>query len=252
MLPLANYSTVNKNNSEISSAHESADTSSNIESLPTSHGQYNTGRWSKEEKSKFVQGMKKYGKKWSLIQKYIQTRNVTQIRSHAQKHFQREKGNSSDESFKTTEETPSCPGKVENVPQSKEGIIGAVFYEIQKLYSILREEIMKNQSLMAIWKLYEVFESMFEKAKLLAHTLRPLDSTNLKKLASVAEIIDNLRIWIMRARSEHEEYKKFGYIYSAYVKSNVASPSQFSFFSLLKHKPHTVKINSVGFQPYKK
>jgi SHAQKYF class myb-like DNA-binding protein len=252
MLPLTYCSKENKTSSENSSAHDSAETTSNMETPPGNYRHYNTGRWTSEEKSKFSQGIKKYGKKWSLIQKYIQTRNVTQIRSHAQKHFQSGKDSASDESHKTFDDCHECEGEVEKVPQDKEKIMGSVFNDIERLYAILKEEITKNQSLHNIWQLYDLFEIMFEKAKLLGHTLRPLDSISLKKLASVAEIIDNLRGWLKRAQEEHEEYKKFQYIYSAFVRSNVASPSQFSFFSMLKSKPQAVKISSVGFQPYKK
>lgn len=42
-------------------------------------------RWSKEEQKKFAQAILKYGINWKKIQEYVGTRNMTQIRSHAQK-----------------------------------------------------------------------------------------------------------------------------------------------------------------------
>ena len=38
----------------------------------------------------FLEGLKKYGKRWKLISDYIRTRSVVQIRSHAQKFFKRQ------------------------------------------------------------------------------------------------------------------------------------------------------------------
>lgn len=47
------------------------------------------GRWTKEEHDKFVDGLKKYGKNWKLIEDFVDTRSGSQIRSHAQKFFSR-------------------------------------------------------------------------------------------------------------------------------------------------------------------
>lgn len=50
------------------------------------------GRWTNEEHNKFLEGMEKFGKNWKKIQQYIGTRSGTQIRSHAQKYFMKQKG----------------------------------------------------------------------------------------------------------------------------------------------------------------
>lgn len=47
------------------------------------------GRWTREEHNKFVDGLRKYGKNWKLIEDYVNTRSGSQIRSHAQKFFSR-------------------------------------------------------------------------------------------------------------------------------------------------------------------
>eukprot|EP00511_Aplanochytrium_stocchinoi_P002446 CAMPEP_0204842958 /NCGR_PEP_ID=MMETSP1346-20131115/47694_1 /ASSEMBLY_ACC=CAM_ASM_000771 /TAXON_ID=215587 /ORGANISM="Aplanochytrium stocchinoi, Strain GSBS06" /LENGTH=417 /DNA_ID=CAMNT_0051982015 /DNA_START=757 /DNA_END=2008 /DNA_ORIENTATION=+ len=49
----------------------------------------NTGRWTKTEHECFVQGLDMYGKEWKKIANMIETRTVVQIRTHAQKYFQK-------------------------------------------------------------------------------------------------------------------------------------------------------------------
>ena len=47
------------------------------------------GRWTDEEHEKFLEGMRLFGKDWRRIEEYIATRSCAQIRSHAQKYFNR-------------------------------------------------------------------------------------------------------------------------------------------------------------------
>jgi len=54
------------------------------------------GRWSKAEHQLFLEGnnlsnsgLEVYGKNWKEISKLVKTRNGAQIRSHAQKYFER-------------------------------------------------------------------------------------------------------------------------------------------------------------------
>eukprot|EP00924_Labyrinthula_sp_SR-Ha-C_P004665 snap_masked-scaffold_1-processed-gene-7.17-mRNA-1 protein AED:0.34 eAED:0.77 QI:0/-1/0/1/-1/1/1/0/235 len=49
----------------------------------------NKGRWSRREQMLFEEGLKKYGKEWRVISELIKTRTVIQIRTHAQKYFQK-------------------------------------------------------------------------------------------------------------------------------------------------------------------
>ena len=51
--------------------------------------QSSMGRWTRDEHNKFVDGLRKYGKNWKLIEDYVNTRSGSQIRSHAQKFFSR-------------------------------------------------------------------------------------------------------------------------------------------------------------------
>ena len=45
----------------------------------------NNGRWTKEEQKRFAEAVLKYGNDWKKIQNHISSRNLTQVRSHAQK-----------------------------------------------------------------------------------------------------------------------------------------------------------------------
>jgi len=47
------------------------------------------GRWTKEEHHRFVEGLKKFGKNWKQVEDFVGTRSGAQIRSHAQKFFNR-------------------------------------------------------------------------------------------------------------------------------------------------------------------
>ena len=49
----------------------------------------NTGRWSYEEHRLFLKGLEMHGKGWKKIAGLIKTRTVVQIRTHAQKYFQK-------------------------------------------------------------------------------------------------------------------------------------------------------------------
>lgn len=59
-----------------------------VGSGPGSGGE-NTGRWTAEEHRLFLQGLEQHGKGWKKIASLIKTRTVVQIRTHAQKYFQK-------------------------------------------------------------------------------------------------------------------------------------------------------------------
>lgn len=56
--------------------------------LPGGQGE-NTGRWTAEEHRLFLQGLEQHGKGWKKIASLIKSRTVVQIRTHAQKYFQK-------------------------------------------------------------------------------------------------------------------------------------------------------------------
>jgi len=47
------------------------------------------GRWSEEEHNVFLDGLQTHGKQWKTISNMIGTRTVVQVRTHAQKYFQK-------------------------------------------------------------------------------------------------------------------------------------------------------------------
>lgn len=47
------------------------------------------GRWTEHEHSVFLEGLEKHGKQWKTIAGMIGTRTVVQVRTHAQKYFQK-------------------------------------------------------------------------------------------------------------------------------------------------------------------
>lgn len=49
----------------------------------------NTGRWKTDEHIQFLEGIKKHGKNWKLVEQHVPSRSGPQIRSHAQKFFKR-------------------------------------------------------------------------------------------------------------------------------------------------------------------
>jgi SHAQKYF class myb-like DNA-binding protein len=49
----------------------------------------NHGRWTREEHALFLRGLELHGKEWKKIADMISTRSVVQIRTHAQKYFQK-------------------------------------------------------------------------------------------------------------------------------------------------------------------
>ena len=56
-----------------------------LKSIESSYNK--NGRWTKEEQKKFAEAILKFGNDWKKIENYINSRSITQIRSHAQKYL---------------------------------------------------------------------------------------------------------------------------------------------------------------------
>ena len=68
-------------------------TSSHINDLEQDANDSNNGRWDKEEQKRFAEAVLKYGNDWKKIQNHVFSRNITQVRSHAQKFLMKLKEN---------------------------------------------------------------------------------------------------------------------------------------------------------------
>jgi SHAQKYF class myb-like DNA-binding protein len=73
----------------------------------------NTGRWTAEEHRLFLQGLEQHGKGWKKIASLIKSRTVVQIRTHAQKYFQKlSKARQNGEEGDVTMEGRGCAASV--------------------------------------------------------------------------------------------------------------------------------------------
>jgi len=77
-----------KNSSKKQKNSISLNTSLSVSSSGSVQGE-NTGRWTAEEHRLFLQGLEQHGKGWKKIASLIKSRTVVQIRTHAQKYFQK-------------------------------------------------------------------------------------------------------------------------------------------------------------------
>jgi SHAQKYF class myb-like DNA-binding protein len=65
-------------------------TESSEEHSELSHGvDGRQGRWSQEEHELFLRAIDQFGREWDKVQTVVKTRSLAQIRSHAQKYFQK-------------------------------------------------------------------------------------------------------------------------------------------------------------------
>lgn len=62
---------------------------------PPEKSKSNDGRWTKDEQHRFAEAVYLYGNDWKKIQEHVNSRNITQVRSHAQKFLMKLKENRS-------------------------------------------------------------------------------------------------------------------------------------------------------------
>ena len=60
-------------------------TTPHINGLEHDSGDSNNGRWDRDEQSRFAEAVFLFGNDWKKIQNHVSSRNITQVRSHAQK-----------------------------------------------------------------------------------------------------------------------------------------------------------------------
>lgn len=82
------------------------------------------GRWTEQEHKVFLEGLERYGKQWKTIALMIGTRTVVQVRTHAQKYFQKMERKNKDNNNKHN--NSSCSGSVGSVSPSCSSVGAAV------------------------------------------------------------------------------------------------------------------------------
>lgn len=76
------------------------------------------GRWSDHEHMVFLEGLKTYGKQWKTIAGMIGTRSVVQVRTHAQKYFQKMERKNQGVNMPKTKSKPERQSKRKSLPSS--------------------------------------------------------------------------------------------------------------------------------------
>lgn len=79
----------NKDRSSSRSISNEGKTAKEKKEKTDANGNSVQGRWHKCEHDRFIEAIKKFGKDWKSVEQYIETRSGSQIRSHAQKFFNR-------------------------------------------------------------------------------------------------------------------------------------------------------------------
>ena len=85
------------------------------------------GRWTEQEHLVFLEGLRTHGKQWKVIATMIGTRTVVQVRTHAQKYFQKLDRNSggAGASSSSCSSSSKCSSSHNKVASSKVSVVSA-------------------------------------------------------------------------------------------------------------------------------
>jgi len=99
---------------------------------------HNTGRWTGEEHSRFLQGLQEHGKVWKSIATVVKTRSIVQVRTHAQKYFMKiNRGDGPASSSKpSTSATSNSPSSSSKDPSDKPSASLMVNAQVSKTNSL--------------------------------------------------------------------------------------------------------------------
>ena len=77
------------------------------------------GRWTEEEHNRFLRGLELYGKKWTKVADVVGTRTTVQVRSHAQKYFQKLGGKPGDKKGDEEDDEGASPSPAKKAAPGK-------------------------------------------------------------------------------------------------------------------------------------
>jgi SHAQKYF class myb-like DNA-binding protein len=152
----------------------------------------NEGRWSQNEHIKFLRAYVNFGKKYKLSQKYIGSRNSTQIRAHAQKFFRKLKTLKNDQFDFTVDSIKSLSDIFELIKASNKTNLDNKEYLVNTLIDISKMTIKKGEIILDEKNELNSFKKdikiiIKKKEGEIAFNNSLLDEENLKK-----EIIDEI------------------------------------------------------------
>jgi len=151
--PIENYSSITLQNKTENSFLNSNSINNNINNSTTISNSnnskiiYNTGRWSEEEHSKFIDGILEYGNEWKKVQNLIGTRSSTQARSHAQKFFLRLKKNFNLESDILSENNSTAVSPISNSSSNNKNNENGIKNFFELIYKNKKDKKLKNEKL---------------------------------------------------------------------------------------------------------
>ena len=84
-----------------------------------SPGSASTGKWTDAEHKLFLQGIEENGRRWPKVSALVGTRTTAQVRSHAQKYFQKLGGKPGDKKGDEEDDDGASPAKAAKAAAGK-------------------------------------------------------------------------------------------------------------------------------------